>query len=329
MRSAVFLSFGNPAEVLSCGERPVPTPGAGQVRIKATLAPIHNHDLWTIRGQYGYKPTLPAVGGTEVAGVIDAVGDGVTHVMPGQRVVVAGIYEAWAEFVLAPAVAVVPLPDAIDDETGCQLLAMPLSAVMLLEYLKLEAGQWFIQNTANGAVGKTLAMLAASRGIHVVNVVRRDAGIAELAEVGLGNAVSTQTADWKDQARALTGGAPLLAAVDSVGGEASGDLFGLLGEGGTLVSFGAMSGEPMRLNSGDAIFKQAVVKGFWATKVSAATSGADKVRMIGELIRLAASGALKLPVEAVFDLADVAKAAAASDVPGRKGKVLLRIGGAA
>ena len=324
MRSVIYSSFGDPAEVLQLAERPTPNPGAGQVRIKSTLSPIHNHDLWTIRGQYGYKPQLPAVGGTEVAGVIDAIGEGVVHVKIGQRVVAAGIHEAWADHVLAPAAAVIPLPDAISDEVGCQLIAMPLSAVMLLEYLHLEPGQWFIQNTANGAVGKTLAMLANARGIHVVNLVRRDAGIAELAEVGIGNAVSTDSDGWKKRVRELVGEASLAAGVDSVGGDASGDIFGLLGENGTLVSFGAMSNEPMRLSSGDAIFKQATVKGFWASKIFEVTSGADKARMVGELIRLAASGELKLPVEAVFDLESAALAAAASAKSARKGKVLLR-----
>ena len=323
MRSVIHFSFGNPAEVLQVADRPTPNPGAGQVRIKSTLSPIHNHDLWTVRGQYGYKPQLPAVGGTEVAGVIDAIGEGVERVKVGQRVVVAGIHEAWADYVVAPAAAVIPLPEAVSDEVGCQLIAMPLSAVMLLEYLHLEPGQWFIQNSANGAVGKTLAMLAKARGINGVNLVRREAGIAELAEVGIGNAVSTESEGWKERVRGLVGDAALAAGVDSVGGDASGDIFGLLGENGTLVSFGAMSGQPMRLNSGDAIFKQAIVKGFWASKISEVTSGADKARMIGELLTLAASGELKLPVEAIFDVENAALAAA-SEKSARKGKVLLR-----
>ncbi|MEG0818572.1 MAG: hypothetical protein RSG56_03930, partial [Brevundimonas sp.] len=67
-------------------------------------------------------------------------------------------------------------------------------------------GDWIIQNTANGAVGKTLAMLARSRGIQTVNLVRRDAGVAELAAQGIDNAVSTAAPDWRAQVRALTAG---------------------------------------------------------------------------------------------------------------------------
>ncbi|MBN8941042.1 MAG: zinc-binding dehydrogenase [Rhizobiales bacterium] len=324
MRSVVHATFGDPTEVLTLADRPVPQPAAGQVRVKMTLASIHNHDLWTVLGSYGYKPQLPAIGGTEAAGVVDALGEGVDTVKLGQRVVVAGVNGTWAEYFLAPAKVVVPLPDAIDDETAAQLIAMPMSAVMLIDFLQLEPGGWLIQNTANGAVGKTLAMLAKARGINTINLVRRDAGIAEMAELGIANTVSTAQADWQDQVRAIVGGASIGRAVDSIGGKASGDLMALLGEGGVLVSFGSMTGEPMQIGSGDVIFKQATVKGFWASKIGAALSPADKMRMMGELLRLAATGALKLPVEAVFDLADAAKAAAANAKPGRKGKVLLR-----
>ena len=324
MRSVIHTTFGDPAEVLAMGESPLPEPGKGQVRIRTLLSPIHNHDLWTVRGSYGYKPALPAIGGSEAAGIVDALGEGVEGVTIGQRIVVAGVHETWAEYFIAPAALLVPLPDVIPDESGAQLIAMPLSALMLLEFLEVKAGDWIIQNTANGAVGKTLAMLARARGIHTINLVRRDAGVAELAEAGVDNAVSTAEAGWRDKVRDLTGGAPIRAGVDSIGGQASGDLLALLGENGLLVSFGSMKGEPMQLSSGDLIFKQVTVKGFWGAKVSEALSREDKRRMIGELLRLAATGELKLPVEAVFGFEDAAKAAAASAEPGRKGKVMLR-----
>ncbi|MOA29522.1 Zinc-binding dehydrogenase [compost metagenome] len=136
--------------------------------------------------------------------------------------------------------------------------------------------------------------------------------------------MSTAQPGWQEKVRALIGNASLRAAVDSIGGKASGELLALLGEGGLLVSFGTMAGEPMQIASGDLIFKQATVKGFWGSKVSAALSGEDKRRLIGELLGLAASGKLQLPVQAIYDLADVSQAAAASLQPGRKGKVLLR-----
>lgn len=324
MRTAIHDTFGEPADVLTLGERPLPEPGPGQVRIKMRLAAIHNHDLWTVRGSYGYKPTLPAIGGSEAVGTIDALGDGVQGVSVGQRVAVASARGTWAEYFVVSAQGVMPVPDSIPDEAAAQLIAMPFSAISLLEFLQVSEGEWVIQNTANGAVGKTLAQLAASRGIHVINLVRRDAGVDELTALGITHAVSTAQADWQDRVRALVGDASIRAAVDSIGGEAARDLLALLGEDGLLVSFGSMAGDPMQIPSGDLIFKQATIKGFWGAKVSAAMPADKRRALIGELVTLVASGELPLPVEAIYDLADAGKAAAASLQPGRKGKVLLR-----
>ncbi|MBO9854230.1 zinc-binding dehydrogenase [Xanthomonas phaseoli] len=326
MRAAIHTQFGDPAKVLELGERPTPQPGKGQVRIAMRRSPIHNHDLWTVRGNYGYKPTLPAIGGSEGSGVIDALGEGVQGLQVGQRVAAAGVHESWAEYFLAEATGVVPLPDALDDDRGCQLIAMPLSALMLIEFLQVNKGDWIVQNTANGAVGKTVAMLAAARGINVINLVRRDAGVDELKALGIGNAVSTAQDGWQANVRALAGDAPIVRAVDSVAGKAAGELMGLLAEGGELISFGSMTGDPLEIASGDVIFKQATVRGFWGSKVMAATKSEDKRRMIGKLLKAALDGSLALPVEEVFDLADAAKAAAASAEAGRSGKILLRAG---
>ncbi len=324
MRSALHRQFGEPADVLAAADSPVPEPGPGEVRIRMQLAPIHNHDLWTIRGQYGYKPSLPAIGGSEGLGVIDALGAGVEGLSPGQRVNAASGRGAWAEYFVASAKMVIPVPDAIPDEIAAQLVAMPLSALMLLEFLHVEPGRWIVQNAANGAVGKALAMLAAARGIRVLSLVRRDAGVDELAAVGVGDALSTEQPDWKQRAKAMLGEAGAAAAVDSVSGQASADLMALLGQDGELVSFGAMSGEPMLVPPGEMIFKHATVRGFWGSKVSREMSLADKRRLLGELIQRAANGELRLPVDAVFPIEDAAKAAAESLRPGRGGKVLLR-----
>lgn len=324
MRSAIHASFGAPADVLSLGDSPVPQPGPGQVRIRTILAPIHNHDLWTVRGSYGYKPDLPAIGGSEAVGTVDALGEGVSGPAIGTRVAVASVHGAWAEYFLAPAGGVIPVPETIPDEAAAQLIAMPFSAIALLDFLNVSPGDWVVQNTANGAVGKTLAMLASARGVHVINLVRRDAGIEELAALGIGNAVSTAAEGWQDRVRALTGDAPIRAAVDSIGGQASGDLLALLGDEGLLVSFGTMAGEPMQISSGALIFKQAVIKGFWGAKVSAAMPADRKAELLRELFQLVAGGDLQLPVEAVFGLDRIGDAVRASLAPGKSGKVLLR-----
>ncbi|NTF07436.1 zinc-binding dehydrogenase [Agrobacterium rubi] len=325
MRSATHDIFGEPQDVLQLKDAPVPEPGKGQLRIRMLLSPIHNHDLWTVRGSYGYKPPLPgAIGGSEAVGIVDALGEGADPALLGKRVTAAGVHGAWAEYFLSPAAGVVPVPDAISDEAAAQLIAMPFSAMTLLEFLGVKRGEWIVQNTANGAVGKAVAMLAQARGIHVINLVRRQAGVEELAELGIINGISTAKDGWKDEIRKLTKDAPIRAGVDSIGGEASNDIAELLGNEGLLVSFGSMTGEPMQISSGPVIFKQLTIKGFWGSTVIGTMPADDRRRLIGELIEHVAKGTIRLPVEGIYDLGDISNAVKASLAPGKAGKVLLK-----
>lgn len=324
MRALVHQEFGDPTTVLAVAEAPLPEPGPGKVRLRTILSPIHNHDLLTVWGVYGFKPELPARSGTELVGVIDALGEGVVGLEIGQRVATGGAFGAWAEYVAADAAGLIPVPPALPDEAAAQLVSMPFSAISLLASLDLSEGDWLVQNAANGAVGRMVAQLAAARGINVIGLVRRTAGVAELADQGIGNVVATDQGDWAAQAAALTGGAPIKVGIDSVGGAASGEVLSLLAEGGELVIFGAMSSPRMELSSGDVIFKQATVRGFWGSKVVQSMPADQKVTLFGELITRALDGSLTLPVEATYSFDEVAQAAGGNGVPGRRGKILLR-----
>ncbi|WP_038346292.1 zinc-binding dehydrogenase [Acinetobacter sp. A47] len=324
MQSIIHHSFGELAEVLQQAQMPQPEPKAGEVRIKTILSPIHNHDVWTVRGSYGYKPTLPAIGGSEAVGIVDAVGEGVDQSKLGQRVAVAGVHGSWAEYFIAPAAGVIALNDAIDDETAAQLIGMPISALMLLDFVNIQPGQWLIQNTANGAVGKTVAMIAQARGLQVINLVRRSDAIAEMQALGIQHVVATDQPDWKQQVKAIHADQPLIAGVDSIGGRASGELLNLLSENSLLVSFGSMTGETMQISSGDLIFKQATVKGFWASVVSKEMPAERKKALFVELLTLAAQKKLILPVEGVFGFDEIQTAALKATQGARQGKVLLK-----
>lgn len=324
MRALIHHSFGPADEVLTLEERPLPEPGPGQVRLRILLSPIHNHDIWTIRGTYGFVPELPAASGTEAVGIVDALGEGVESLAIGQRVATGGTFGVWAEYVVANAAGLIPVPEALPDESAAQLISMPFSAISLLEFLEVSEGDWIVQNAANGAVGRMLAQLAAARGVHVLGLVRRSAGVDELRAQGIENVIATDQDDWREQAAVLTAGAAIRAGVDSVGGESSGQVLSLLAENGTLVAFGAMNSPIMQIASGDVIFKQATVKGFWGSKVSQTMDAATRGNLFRELIQRVGDGTLTLPVAGVFDAADVADAVRAGDTPGRVGKVLLK-----
>ena len=324
MRALVQPRFGDPAEVLSVQEVPDPEPGPGQVLVRVLLSPIHNHDLWTARGSYGFKPEMPARAGTEAVGVVEALGEGVATFEVGQRVATGGSFGAWAELIVAPAAGLVPVPEGMSDEAAAQLVSMPFSAIALLDFLDVSAGDWIVQNAANGAVGRLLSQLAEARGVHVLGLVRRAEGVDELREQGIEQVVATDDDGWRDRVREVVGDAPIVAGVDSVGGSAAGDVVSLLAEDGVLVVFGAMASPTLEIGSGDVIFKQVVIKGFWGSKVFGAMSREKRGALMGELVAGISSGALTLPVEQVYALEDIADAARANQAPGRRGKVLLR-----
>ena len=324
MRAITHNTFGNPADVLQVTEKDIPNPGPGQARIRVTLATIHNHDLWTVKGSYGFVPDLPAAAGTESVGIVDALGEGVEGLQVGQRVASGTSFGIWAEYALVDASGLIPVPEQLSDESAAQLVAMPFSAISLLDFLDMKPGEWLIQNSANGAVGRMLAQLAESRGIHVVGLVRRDAGVQELAAQNISGVVSTETPGWEKQVEEITGGASIAVALDSVGGSSAADLVKLLGEGGTLVSFGAMGNPIMEIPSGPVIFKHITVKGFWGSKVSREMPAEKKTQLFGELIARILDGTLTLPVDSTFDAANIVSAVRASSEPGRAGKVLIR-----
>jgi NADPH:quinone reductase-like Zn-dependent oxidoreductase len=324
MRAVMHETFAEPEDVLGVQEVDLPEPGPGQVRLRILLSPIHNHDLWTVRGTYGFKPELPARAGTEAVGVVDALGEGVDKLTVGQRVASGGGFGSWAEYVVTPAAGLIPVPESIPDEAAAQLVSMPLSAITLLHVLELGEGEWMVQNTANGAVGRMVAQLAKARGVRVLGLVRRAAGVQELADQGIGDVVATDSDGWRERAQEITGGAPVKAAVDSVGGSAAADLVSLLTDGGTLLSFGSMGSPTLEIPAGDLIFKQVTVKGFWLSKINQTMSGDVRRQLFGELITRIGDGSLTLPVSATYPLEEVTDAVRASLTPGRVGKVLLK-----
>jgi len=324
MRALVQPRFGDPAEVLAVEDVPDPEPGPGQALVRVLLSPIHNHDLWTARGSYGFKPEMPARAGTEAVGVVEALGDGVQGLEVGQRVATGGSFGAWAELIVAPAAGLVPVPEGMPDEAAAQLVSMPFSAIALLDSLDVSAGDWIVQNAANGAVGRLVAQLAEARGVNVLGLVRRTAGVEELSEQGIERIVATDDEGWRERVREIVGDAPIVAGVDSIGGRAAGDVVSLLAEGGVLVVFGAMASPTLEIGSGDVIFKQVVIKGFWGSKVFPAMARDKRAALMGELVTGIAAGTLTLPVEKVYSLEEIADAARANEAPGRRGKVLLR-----
>jgi NADPH:quinone reductase-like Zn-dependent oxidoreductase len=322
VRALVHTSFGEPADVVTLGERPDPQPRAGEVLLRVRRSPIHNHDLATIRGIYGYKPALPAVPGSEVLGTIDALGEGVVGLRIGQRVAGAG-RGAWAEYMIVPAAGAVPIPDAIDDDRAAQLIAMPMSALVLFRYLQVRSGAWIAQNAANGAVGRILMIVAQKRGVNIVNLVRSENAAEDLKRHGAKHVVVTQLDGWQDEARALTGGEGFARIVDSIAGSQSLEMQRLLAPRGELIVFGGLAGSAMKLDPGLMIANELVVRGFWMTPWMTRASDEERGDAMAAVFELAMKNELPLPVGGVYSLDRHADALRAAQTPGRAGKILF------
>ena len=220
MRAIRFHHFGPPAEALQLDDLPEEMPGPGQVRLRLTHRPINPSDLLTISGHYGRLPRLPAVAGLEGVGRVAALGEGVTGWRVGDRAIPLGAGGTWRESVTVAAAQLLPVPDAVSDETAAQFVVNPVTAwVMLEEELALRPGDWLAQTAAGSALGRLVIQLAQLRGYHTVNFVRRPEQVAELLALGADAVFCTDEADVAGRVRALTDGRGVAGALDAVGGE--------------------------------------------------------------------------------------------------------------
>jgi NADPH2:quinone reductase len=292
-----------------------------------THRPINPSDLLTIRGVYPVRPSLPGSPGLEGVGLIDGLGDGVTGIARGQRVIsVAGTPGTWAEQLVLPAQRVLPVPDQVSDQVAAQTLVNPMTAwSMLTDELTLAEGDWILQTAAGSTLGRLIIQLAQRRRLRTVNVVRRRAQVQELLDLGADAVVCTEDEPLVERVRAITGGAGVRAAIEAVGGPAAGQVAACLGPGGTMLVMGVLDDRPLGpIDAADLLFKGATIRGFWLVNWFARQAPDAIGRAFGEVMTLLATGALQPPVEAEYDLADFRAALAHAERPGRRGKVLLR-----
>jgi NADPH2:quinone reductase len=324
MKSVRFHEFGNPAEVLRVEEVQTPEPGAGQVLVKMRARPINPSDLLTVRGLYGSLPVPPATPGLEGMGEVASVGEGVTHLGAGQRVVPLGVAGTWQEFVVAPAERVMPVPDSITDQTAAQFVVNPLTAwIMTVDELALQPGEWLLQTAAGSTLGRVVLQIAKQRGFKTINVVRRREQAEELKALGADEVICTDEEDIPERVKEITGKQGVRKAIDAVGGETGAAVLRSLGRGGVMLVYGLLSGEPIPLDGGRMIFTTSTVRGFWLGDWMHTAPPERQQATTGAMLRAMATQEIVPPVEAEYPLEEVVAAAEHSVRTGRSGKVLL------
>jgi len=324
VQAARYHRIGNPAEVVQLDRVPLAEPAAGEVRVQMLSAPINPADLNLIEGKYGEARPLPDVPGNEGCGRVVAVGPGVDRSWIGRLVLVAD--QAWRESGNWPVAGLVAVPDGLSADRAAVLRVNPPTAWLLLqEFATLRPGDWVLQNAPTSAVGRAVIEIARHRGWKTLNVVRRAALAEELRALGA-DAVVVDDEDMVSAAKEVLGGAVPRLALNAVGGISATRLAGLLGPGGTLVTYGAMSKEALKIPNGFLIFRDLVFRGFWLTRWLRAASPADRDALFGDVFRLAAAGCFAPRVAAEFPLQRAAEAVAMAAAGAGTGKVLLRIG---
>jgi trans-2-enoyl-CoA reductase len=198
----------------------------------------------------------------------------------------------------------------------------PMTAWRLLhDYVDLKRGDWLIQNAANSAAGRAVIQIARELGYKTVNVVRREELIDELRSEG-GDVVLVDGENLRDQAKNAANGAPIRLALNAVGGESALRLANCLAPGSTMVTFGAMSLQPLKIPNGLLIFKDLRFRGIWINKWYDNATKAQRMEAFRPLFDMAKRGLLKTKVEKAYPLVE-AKAAIAHAAQGKRGGKII------
>lgn len=246
MKAVRFSRFGPAAEVAELVEVPEPgPPGAGEIVVETLASPINPSEFLSFEGRFGANaPKLPAFAGGEAVGRIVAIGEGVSHVAIGDRVLTqyAG-RGSWRERILTKADGMFALPDDIGTPQLAMLAVNPATAWnMLNTFVLLKPGDWVLQNAGNSSVGYNVVRLARRIGARSVSVVRRDDQVEPLLSKGA-DAVVVDGADLPARIDEAVGSAPIRLAFDAVAGAATRNLANAVAPGGTVVIYGILSGE--------------------------------------------------------------------------------------
>ena len=327
MKQILFSQTGEPAAVAQVCDAPSLPLSAGQVRLRMLFAPVNPADLNCLEGTYGRKPVLPAVPGIEGVGRITEIGEGVTGLTTGALAIQLGGMGCWAEEIVRPADKVYALPDNIDPRQAAMLRVNPATAWGLLHATgPLPRGAWVAQNAASSGAGHCVIQLARHLGLRTLNLVRRAESAGACTALGA-DAVLVDDKDTAAAARALPDFQAPALALNAVGGDSAIRVMDLLASGGTMVTYGAMSRQPVKVPNGFLIFKDVRLRGFWFTRWLESAPLEEVHAMYEKLAALMSAGRLRQEVAAEYPLHEIAAALRHAATAARGGKVLLRIAG--
>ncbi|MFF1640404.1 zinc-binding alcohol dehydrogenase family protein [Streptomyces sp. NPDC058246] len=329
MRAVRIDEFGGP-EVLVPVEVPDPVAAPGQVLVKVAAAGVNRADALIRAGVYHRAGRPPLIPGVEAAGVVAAVGEGVSDLSVGQRVMALDGVNApgfYAELAAVPAGQVAPLPDGVDLTEAAALPVAWLSAWYCLRHLaRVTTDDTVVVKAAASGVGSAAVQIAAEAGARVIAVAGSPEKTAWAAELGAHAVVDTSAhpdSAEVDEVLRLTEGRGADVVLDTVGGRAFGRSLRQIGHGGRVVALANVALEPSTVDTRDFYPKNAAVLGFQLTNLQ--IHGYDPRADLRELARRVAAGTYRVPVETVLPLDQARAAHERLERRDNRGKIVLAV----
>ena len=304
MRALVVDSLAPDYAGCSIRDVETPVPGPGDVRVRVRAASVNFPDLLMTRGDYQHKPPLPFIPGLEMAGEVEALGEGVTQFAIGDPVVGAARIGGFSEFAVTPAAALQRKPEALSFAEAASVGAAYLTAyVALVRRARVEAGEWVLVHGAAGGVGLACVDLAKILGCRVIAASASDAKLAVVQAAYAPDAVVNVTGGFREQVKAITGGRGADVIYDPVGGDVFDESTRCIAFDGRLLIVGFTSGRIPTVS-----VNMPLIKGFSVMGVRAGEYGRqfpEKGREnVAAVWALAAAGRLKPRVHAELPLDD-------------------------
>jgi NADPH2:quinone reductase len=322
MRAVEVTEFGDSSTV-EVNDVETPEPDAGELRVEVKAAGINFADIMQRRGHYQGGPEPSYVPGMEVAGVVDAVGDGVGR-EEGDRVMGFVNHGGYAEYAIADASGVFDLPEDMSFAEGAGFPVQFLTAHnCLFEWGGLEKDEQVLIHAAAGGVGTAAVQLASNAGAEVFGTASTEEKLSLAEDLGCDHPIQYTEEDFVEQVNDLTDGDGVDIVLDGIGSETTTESLKALTHFGRLVAYGAASGEPGTPNTADLLFNNHTVIGYHLGQAMFRDPG----RVFGAVPKLnqaLAAGDLEVIVGHEFDLEDAAEAHQFIEDRKSSGKVVLK-----
>lgn len=324
MKAVVVEELG-PPEVMQVREVPRPQPGPGEVRLEVEAVGINFADVLAVAGEYLTRTRVPYTPGMEFAGVVDALGEGVTGVQVGQRVASLGGRGGLAEYALSPAAALIPVPESF---TGAQAAAFPVSYFTAYHGLKTlghgQEGEWVLVQAAAGALGTASIQLAKALGMNVVAMASTEEKLALARALGADVTLLQDDPERVQKVRDAAGGRGVPLILEVVGGRRFQESLDMAAQRGRVIVIGNASREQATLRPVELMKRNLTVTGLWLTSLMGDREATREAA--GALTPLVASGQVTPQLGPTYALAESARAF--QDILERKttGKVIIEPG---